>query len=322
MRSITFTHNARHGALLLTSLAITIGLQAQRAEVSDKGHDALVEELVHKHDKEITFTQNHGQFSEGVLFRADFPLGQALATRDGMLMKSYDPEAVQKRVDEGMRIEQEMHDGKPMRPLEWKERGHGWLMHFMHSSPEMRIESRDAHEGTTNYFVGGAQALDVRTYNEVWYTNVYPRIDARYYPATDGSLEYDIICKPGSDPSGIAIEFKGIEHLSTNAHGELVMPTSLGEMTFPAPVVYQSIDGSERKVEARYTVSNNNVLGFQLGAYDKSQPLVIDPIAMRWATWVNTNSTGDNHGHAIWVDPADGAIYVVARVVGTTDNIT
>ena len=58
MRSITFTHNARHGALLLTSLAITMGLQAQRAEVSDKEHDALVEELVHKHDKEITFTQN------------------------------------------------------------------------------------------------------------------------------------------------------------------------------------------------------------------------------------------------------------------------
>ncbi|MBK9175978.1 MAG: hypothetical protein IPM46_06480 [Flavobacteriales bacterium] len=59
-----------------------------------------------------------------------------------------------------------------------------------------------------------------------------------------------------------------------------------------------------------------------MGAYDRSQPLVIDPIAMRWAAWINTNSSGDNHGHCIWVDPSDGAIYVVARVVGTTDQIT
>ena len=59
-----------------------------------------------------------------------------------------------------------------------------------------------------------------------------------------------------------------------------------------------------------------------MGEYDANQPLIIDPIALRWATWVNTKSSGDNHGHCIWVDPNDGAIYMVARVVGTTDQIT
>jgi len=34
------------------------------------------------------------QFSDGVLYRADLPFGQALATRDGMLMKAYDPAAI------------------------------------------------------------------------------------------------------------------------------------------------------------------------------------------------------------------------------------
>ncbi|MBP6573211.1 MAG: hypothetical protein KA230_02070 [Flavobacteriales bacterium] len=322
MRPSTTTHRWRQASLLALAMTVAIGVHAQRAVKPAAGHDLAADELLHKHDKEITFTENQGQFSEGVLFRADFPLGQALATRDGMLMKSYDPEAVQARINEGMRIEQEMHDGKPMRPLIWRERGHGWLMHFRNASAEMRIESREAHEEPMNYFVGGVQALNVRSYNEVWYTNVYSNIDARYYPAADGALEYDIICKPGSDPRNVAIEFKGIERLSVNARGELVMPTSLGEMTYPAPVVYQVINGRERKVDARYTVGAGNVLGFELGAYDKSQALVIDPIAMRWATWVNTNSSGDNHGHAIWVDPTDGAIYVVARVVGTTDNIT
>ena len=221
-----------------------------------------------------------------------------------------------------MRLEQEQHDGKPWRPLVWNEKGHGWLLHFQNALPTMRVDSRDAHEEVNNYFLGGKQALGVHSYQEVWYTGVYRGIDVRYYPAADGSLEYDVVCAPNSDPKAIAIEFQGIRGMRVNDKGELVMPTSLGEMTYPAPVVYQRSMGRERKVEARYTVRDGNVLGFALGAYDRSQPLVIDPIAMRWSTWVNTNSAADNHGHAIWVDPVDGAIYVVARVTGTTDNIT
>ncbi|MBL0043527.1 MAG: hypothetical protein IPP33_03625 [Flavobacteriales bacterium] len=82
------------------------------------------------------------------------------------------------------------------------------------------------------------------TSNEVWYTNVYAHTDIRYYPDANGALEYDIICKPGSDPRNIAIEFKGIEQLRVNEKGELVMPTSLGELTYPAPLVYQRVNGS------------------------------------------------------------------------------
>ena len=278
--------------------------------------------LLHTYEERIEFTENKGQLDPSVLFKADFPLGQALATREGMLLKAYDPAAVQARLDEGMRIEQEMHDGKPMRPLVWNEKGHGWMLHFQNALPSMRIESKDAHSEVNNYFIGGKEAHNVRTYQEVWYTGVYRGIDVRYYPAADGSLEYDVVCAPNSDPRAIAIEFKGIERLRVNDKGELVVPTSLGEISYPAPVVYQRIGGREKQVKASYRVNGSNVLGFTLGEYDKSQPLVIDPIAMRWSTWVNTNSSGDNHGHAIWVDPTDGAIYIVARVVGTTDNIT
>ncbi|HRH70909.1 MAG TPA: hypothetical protein PLB89_15510, partial [Flavobacteriales bacterium] len=318
----------RHAAwTLLLLLATWLPANAQLAErTSSKGqandkHDAL-DELLHKYEQRIEFTENKGQFSSQVLFKADLPLGQALATREGMLMKAYDPSAIKARQDEGMRIEKDMQDGKPMRPLTWRERGHGWMMHFQGAMPTMRIESREAHTEQNNYFIGNKGTLDVHSFQEVWYNGVYNNIDVRYYPAADGSLEYDIVCKPGSDPRSIAIEFKGIEKLAVNDKGELVMPTSLGEMTYPAPVVYQRIGGREKQVKAEYQVTNSNVLRFHLGEYDKTRPLVIDPIAMRWSTWVNTNSTGDNHGHAIWVDPVDGAIYMVARVVGSTDNIT
>ncbi|HEX2617893.1 MAG TPA: SBBP repeat-containing protein, partial [Flavobacteriales bacterium] len=101
----------------------------------------------------------------------------------------------------------------------------------------------------------------------------------------------------------------------------LVMSTSVGDIAFPAPIVYQLVNGKQQAIKASYAL-NGNTVKFRLGKYNAALPLVIDPIALRWATWVNTASTSDNHGHCIWVDPADGAIYVVARVTGTTDQIT
>jgi hypothetical protein len=318
---------------LVLGLAIWLPVGAQHARQDHAAakpghsghshHDDELDALLNRHDQEIHFTENLGQFGPSVLFRADFPLGQAVATPEGMLVTAFDPAAVEARQREGIAIEEEMHDGKPMRPLVWNQRGHGWLMHFRNASETMRVVPKDHHEEVSHYFLGDRNhATNVRSHQEVWYQDVYKGTDVRYYPAADGSLEYDIICKPGSDPRQVAIEFKGIDKLRVNDRGELVMSSSLGEMTYPAPYVYQRVNGRESEISSAYVVEGDNILRFQLGAYAKDQPLVIDPIAMRWATWVNTNSSGDNHGHAIWVDPSDGAIYVVARVVGTTDQIT
>ncbi|CAF0787684.1 unnamed protein product [Rotaria sordida] len=95
----------------------------------------------------------------------------------------------------------------------------------------------------------------------------------------------------------------------------------VGAMDLPEPYAYQMINGKEVKVDAAYALNDKNQLTFTLGSYDTSKPLIIDPIALRWATWVNSNSTGDNHGHGIWVDPS-GNIYMVARVDGSTNLIT
>ncbi|MEO7080655.1 MAG: hypothetical protein ABIY71_03970, partial [Flavobacteriales bacterium] len=210
----------------------------------------------------------------------------------------------------------------PHRVPVWHKKGHSWKLNFKGASPEMKVESRSSHDIISNYFRGDVSALNVHSYQEVWYNNTYRGIDVRYYPAEDGSLEYDIICKPGSEPKQVAIEFEGIEQIRVNSKGELVMSTSLGELSYPAPVVYQRVNGKEHSVKAAYIVEGKNTLRFELGAYDKNESLVIDPIALRWATWMNTNSGSDNHGHCIWVDPSDQAIYVVSRVSNGTDQIT
>jgi hypothetical protein len=291
------------------------------------GHDhdhGEFDDLLNVHDQEIHFTENKGQFGKDVLFRADFPLGQAVATRRGMVVTAFDPAAIEARNREELKIEDEMSKGSPHRPLEWRMKGHSWRLDFEGASEGVKVEGREAHEEVRNYFVGDAKnhATDVRSFQEVWYRDVYPGIDARYYPAEDGSLEYDVVCRAGSSPDKIAIRFAGIDRLRVNEKGELILTTSLGELSYPAPYVYQRINGLETEVKSHYIVEDGNLLRFELGTYNKAEAVVIDPIAMRWATWVNTNSSGQNHGHCIWVDPSDGAIYIVARVVGTTDLIT
>ena len=308
-------------AFLLLGLILFSGKSSQAGALHDfTASDAAVNNMLNRFDEKIYFTRNQGQYRQGVLFKADFPLGQAIATPQGMLIKAYDPASVEARREDGERIEQEIHDGLPARALNVNLRGHGWMMRFLNSSASMKVEGRDAHGDPMNFFMGNKSAVGVQSFQEVWYRNVYRNVDVRYYPAEDGTMEYDIICKPGFDASRIAVSFDGLKELQV-IDGRLVLATSVGDIAVPAPVAYQQINGQREFVSAAYTVQTN-ILRFQLGKYDPAYPVIIDPIALRWATWVNTNSSSDNHGHCIWVDPTDGAIYMVARVVGTTDEIT
>ncbi|HRO40202.1 MAG TPA: hypothetical protein PLZ25_09820, partial [Flavobacteriales bacterium] len=316
--------------LLCMALALFLALpgKAQLAHSRQAGtplhnhaHDDLAG-LLNEHDKEIHFLENKGQFSAPVLYRADLPMGQAVATASGMVITAFDPATLMEFQRQGVVYEELINAGHSATVPTWHKKGHTWKLNFTGASADMKVESRAGHDVVSNYFISGTQATDVRSFQEVWYKNTYRGIDVRYYPAADGSLEYDVICKPGSDPGQIAIQFEGIDRLRVNEKGELVLATSLGEVAYPAPIVYQRTGGTERSVNASYVVEGKNTLRFQLGEYDKNATLVIDPIALRWATWMNTASNSDNHGHCIWVDPADGAIYVVSRVSGGTDQIT
>jgi len=286
-----------------------------------QSEDNSVEDLLKYYDKQIYFTENKGQLTEHALFKAEFPYGQAVVTKSGMVISTYDPASVSEREEEGERIEQDIKEGKAWKPFSTSLKGHAWKMNFLNSSPEMKIVAKEQHSDKFNYFKGSNTITDVNNFGEIWYTDVYKQIDVRYYPSIEGTLEYDIICKPGFDNKNLRIQFDGIEQMEVLENGHLELHTSAGDVDFPEPIVYQKINSVEKAVTARY-ILEGNILAFELGEFDKQYPLIIDPIALRWATWVNTNSSGDNHGHCIWVDPSDGAIYMVARVVGTTDQIT
>lgn len=130
----------------------------------------------------------------------------------------------------------------------------------------------------TNYFLGNDPAkwrAGVPSYNTVRYTGVYPGIDVEYH-ARRGTLEYDFVVAPGADWRSIALKFDGAKPVLDES-GDLVLKAGKSEIRHRAPYAYQEIGGEKKTVESRYAVKNGRV-SFVLGAFDRSAPLIIDPV--------------------------------------------
>jgi hypothetical protein len=85
----------------------------------------------------------------------------------------------------------------------------------------------------------------------------------------------------------------------------MMLATSAGAMRFTKPVAYQQINGTRRMVPVRYK-ENSDTYGFEVGAYDVSRELVIDPLLTVFP--VSTRNT-DNLLMDLAKD-SDGNIYV------------
>ncbi|HZT72118.1 MAG TPA: choice-of-anchor D domain-containing protein, partial [Terriglobales bacterium] len=135
--------------------------------------------------------------------------------------------------------------------------------------------------GTTNYYLGDdprAWRTGIANYGEIDYDNLYPGIGLRYY-GTQGRLESDFIVAPGADPGLIRLALDGAESYRITAAGDLritLKPESAGVVTLGRPRVYQSIGGRRRALPGGFRLIGREVR-FQVGAYDRSRPLIIDP---------------------------------------------
>ena len=110
-------------------------------------------------------------------------------------------------------------------------------------------------------------------------TNVLDGVDLVYY-GNQRRLEYDFVVAPGKDPRAIRVQFDGARSVEVEAEtGDLLLHVEGGDpVRQHKPVTYQVIDGTRHEVESRYVIDANAQVGFEVGAYDAAQPLVIDPV--------------------------------------------
>ncbi len=190
---------------------------------------------------------------------------------------------------------------------------HAYEVTFAGSSPNAMVVPDKPLNSYNNYFIGkdsAKWAASCKIYYAVTYKNIYSNIDARYY-TDEGKLKYDLIVRPGGDVNKIALQFDGVDGLSIK-NGNLIVKTSLGDITELAPVAYQLNSAGKSTVNAKYII-NGNTVRFQLSNYSKTSTLVIDP-ALIFSTFVG--SIADNWGYTATYDNA-GNFYAGGIVFGT-----
>ncbi len=167
-----------------------------------------------------------------------------------------------------------------------------------------------------NYFIGGKEnwRTGIPTWREVSLGEVYNGIELRLR-AYGKNVEKVFTVQPEGSVGDIRLEVEGADGLAVNREGELEIATALGTVKMTKPVAYQEIDGRRVEVAASYTISGRDrglVYGFQVGEYDDTKPLVIDPLL------ASTFLGGMDHdyGSAIALD-GTGSVYVT----GSTSSL-
>jgi len=142
------------------------------------------------------------------------------------------------------------------------------------------LEGLEPQEGKVNYFLGNDPTnwkTNIATYRSVVYREAYPGIDLKFYGSNE-HLEYDVIVKPGADPSQVKFGYSGIKTLSISESGDLQLRLADGgQLIHRKPVVYQEIDGERHAVEGAFAIEpavgreasaeeESFVFGFKLAA--------------------------------------------------------
>lgn len=188
-------------------------------------------------------------------------------------------------------------------------------MALENANPRPDVAGEAEMEGKSNYITlddSREPVTNVSHYARVRYKEVYPGVDLIYY-GNQRQLEYDFVVSPGIDPKAIKIRFEGSEKLETDKAGNLLLETAAGKIVQKAPIVYQEKDGARETVSAKYVIGDNHRVGFEIGNYDASRELVIDPILI-YSTFLG--GSNDDVGNDIAVN-AVGEAFITGMTAST-----
>jgi len=187
-------------------------------------------------------------------------------------------------------------------------------MKWLGGNHNPRIVGIEKLEGKSNYFIGndpGKWRTRIPHYAKIRYRKIYPGIDLIYY-GNHRQLEYDFVVAAGADPNAIRFIVEGVEGVKLDGDGNLIFRLSGGEIILQAPLIYQKIEGEKRFIDGSYVIHSHeegktngkHTIGFRIGKYEATKPLVIDPVLI-YSTYLG--GTDDDYGRGIAVDSSGNA---------------
>jgi len=180
------------------------------------------------------------------------------------------------------------------------------------SSGPKAVEALDRQRGVSHYTKGNDPSrwqTAVPHFSRVLWREAYRGIDVVYY-GKEKAIEYDFIVAPGADPRAIEFTWEGAGDATPDSNGDLV----LGGIKFERPRAFQTVDGRKVEIAASYRTKPGRRASFRIGKYDRTLPLVIDPV-LTYSTYLG--DSGQDIGRAIAVDSAGNA-YLAGPLLNTS----
>lgn len=193
----------------------------------------------------------------------------------------------------------------------FKEGGAPLRLRWLGGDPAAAGAANTPLPGARHYFLGadpGRWRRDVGAYGSVEYNAVYPGIDLVYY-GRDGRLEFDWRVAPHADPQVIRMKVEGARRVSLTEDGALRLETGGDSLLLDKPVIYQDGLTGRREISGGYRVESDNEVAFWLGDYDKTRPLIIDPVLV-YGTYLGGGGADQSSGVAV---DAGGNVYLTGQ---------
>jgi hypothetical protein len=200
-------------------------------------------------------------------------------------------------------------------PAEANNRTAAIQLHLVGGNPQSQIVADSKLPGRSNYFIGSDRSqwhANVDQYARISYRDAYPGVNMAFH-GEQKQLEFDFIVAPGAIPAAIRLGVTGAHHIATDDAGNLILASAAGDVLLHKPVAYQQKDGVHQPVDARFVLLAKNQVSFELGKYDRTRELVIDP-SVSYATYLGGTAEDDGHGVAI---DGSGNAYITGQTKST-----
>ncbi len=162
---------------------------------------------------------------------------------------------------------------------------------FLNSNVMPKLTGSYLQASQTNYLLGRDSShwhTHIPNFGRVTYSALYPGIDAVFY-GTGQELEHDFVVQPGADYRAIRMRLLGSQRTVLQPDGRIRIRLATGDLFFANPRAYQIVGGKKHSLPGSFVVVGKDEIAFQIGDYDHSRPLVIDPV-LSYSTFLANSS--------------------------------
>jgi hypothetical protein len=199
---------------------------------------------------------------------------------------------------------------------------------FIGARPGVEPVELESSGAVFSYFRGQPEEWrsNIPASSKIAYRDLWPGIDL-IFAGTFDRMKYEFVVRPGADPSRIRLAYRGAESVAVRKDGRLEVKTPASTFHDDVPVAWQEAGGARADIPVVYALEAlpenergpaggtggtgdwTHVYGFEVGDYDRSRTLVIDPAVLVYCGFI-----GAGEGKGIAVD-GSGNAYVAGATI-------